>query len=64
MMLTDSQINAFVSRVLHLGPGERKAYLEQVDTRGYLHTATLGGACIMRQVQVFQLQHRERRTYA
>ncbi len=31
MMLTDDQINVFVSKVLHLGPGKRKEYLDQVD---------------------------------
>jgi tRNA nucleotidyltransferase (CCA-adding enzyme) len=31
MMLTDSQIDAFVSKVLHLGKGKRKEYLGQVD---------------------------------
>jgi hypothetical protein len=30
-MLTDAQINAFVSKVLHLGPGKRKEYIAQVD---------------------------------
>jgi len=32
MMLTDDQIGVFVSKVLHLGPGKRKEYLDQVDT--------------------------------
>jgi hypothetical protein len=31
MRLTDSQINIFVSKVLHLGQGKRKEYLAQVD---------------------------------
>ena len=31
MMLTDSQIDVFVSKVLHLGAGKRKEYLDQVD---------------------------------
>jgi tRNA nucleotidyltransferase (CCA-adding enzyme) len=31
MMLTDDQISVFVSKVLHLGPGKRKEYLDQVD---------------------------------
>jgi tRNA nucleotidyltransferase (CCA-adding enzyme) len=31
MMLNDTQIGVFVSKVLHLGPGKRKEYLEQVD---------------------------------
>jgi len=31
MMLTDDQVNVFVSKVLHLGPGKRKEYLGQVD---------------------------------
>lgn len=31
MMLNDSQIGIFVSKVLHLGPGKRKEYLAQVD---------------------------------
>jgi hypothetical protein len=31
MMLTDEQINAFVSKVLHLGPGKRKEFIAQVD---------------------------------
>ena len=31
MMLTDSQINVFVSKVLHLGPGKRKEFIGQVD---------------------------------
>jgi hypothetical protein len=31
MMLTDEQINVFVSKVLHLGPGKRDEYLEQAD---------------------------------
>lgn len=31
MRLTDSQLNVFVSRVLHLGQGKRKEYLAQVD---------------------------------
>lgn len=31
MMLSDDQINVFVSKVLHLGPGKRKEYIGQVD---------------------------------
>jgi hypothetical protein len=31
MKLTDSQLNIFVSKVLHLGQGKRKEYLAQVD---------------------------------
>jgi hypothetical protein len=31
MKLNDSQINVFVSKVLHLGQGKRKEYLKQVD---------------------------------
>lgn len=31
MRLTDTQLNIFVSKVLHLGQGERKKYLDQVD---------------------------------
>lgn len=31
MTLTDSQINTFVSKVLHLGPGKRKEFMQQVD---------------------------------
>lgn len=31
MMLTDIQIYVFVSKVLHLGKGKRKEYLDQVD---------------------------------
>lgn len=31
MKLNDSQLNAFVSKVLHLGQGKRKEYLAQVD---------------------------------
>ncbi len=31
MILTDEQINVFVSQVLHLGKGKRKEYLDQVD---------------------------------
>ena len=31
MMLTDDQINVFVSKVLHLGPGKRKEFITQVD---------------------------------
>jgi hypothetical protein len=31
MQLTDADINVFVNRVLHLGPGKRKEYLAQVD---------------------------------
>jgi hypothetical protein len=31
MMLNDSQIGVFVSKVLHLGPGKRKEYIAQVD---------------------------------
>lgn len=31
MMLSDSQIGVFVSKVLHLGPGKRKEFLAQVD---------------------------------
>lgn len=31
MMLNDDQLNAFVSKVLHLGPGKRKEYVAQVD---------------------------------
>jgi tRNA nucleotidyltransferase (CCA-adding enzyme) len=31
MMLTDDQLNAFVSKVLHLGPGKRKEFIGQVD---------------------------------
>lgn len=31
MMLTDAQINVFVSKVLHLGAGKRKGYITQVD---------------------------------
>jgi hypothetical protein len=31
MMLKDSEIGVFVSKVLHLGPGKRKEYLAQVD---------------------------------
>jgi hypothetical protein len=32
MTLTDTQLNVFVAKVLHLGHGKRKAYLAQVDT--------------------------------
>ena len=32
MMFTDSQINVFVSKVLHLGQGKREEYISQVDT--------------------------------
>jgi hypothetical protein len=32
MTLTDTQLNVFVSKVLHLGQGKRKEYLAQVDT--------------------------------
>lgn len=31
MMLTDSQLNVFVAKVLHLGQGKRKEYIGQVD---------------------------------
>ena len=31
-MLSDTQLNVFVSKVLHLGHGKRKEYLTQVDT--------------------------------
>jgi len=31
MMLTDTQIKVFVSKVLHLGPGKRKEYIDQVN---------------------------------
>ena len=31
MTLTDDQLNVFVSKVLHLGPGKRKEYIGQVD---------------------------------
>lgn len=31
MMLNDSQIGVFVSKVLHLGPGKRKEYIDQVN---------------------------------
>ncbi len=31
MNLTDAQLNTFVSKVLHLGRGKRKEYLDQVD---------------------------------
>ena|SRR5437588_4071650 len=31
MILNDSQIEVFVSKVLQLGPGKRKEYLAQVD---------------------------------
>ncbi|MBL9080889.1 MAG: hypothetical protein JNK76_03735 [Planctomycetales bacterium] len=31
MMLTDEQLGAFVSKVLHLGPGKRKEFIGQVD---------------------------------
>lgn len=31
MMLTDAQLNVFVSKVLHLGTGKRKEYIAQVD---------------------------------
>jgi tRNA nucleotidyltransferase (CCA-adding enzyme) len=31
MKLTDTQINIFVNKVLHLGQGKRKEYLKQVD---------------------------------
>lgn len=31
MILTDSELGVFVSKVLHLGPGKRKEYLKQVD---------------------------------
>src|ERR1700759_4162161 len=31
MMLDDAQLGVFVSRVLHLGPGKRKEFLDQVD---------------------------------
>lgn len=31
MMLKDSEIGVFVSKVLHLGPGKRQEYLAQVD---------------------------------
>src|SRR4051812_15846274 len=31
MMLTDDQLNAFVSKVIHLGPGKRKQFIAQVD---------------------------------
>ncbi|HKB68336.1 MAG TPA: CBASS oligonucleotide cyclase [Pyrinomonadaceae bacterium] len=30
-MLTDTQIKVFVSKVLHLGPGKRKEYIDQVN---------------------------------
>ena len=32
MILTDTQLTVFVSKVLHLGQGKRKEYLTQVDT--------------------------------
>jgi hypothetical protein len=31
MTLTDTQINVFVTKVLHLGPGKRQEYINQVD---------------------------------
>lgn len=31
MMLNDTQIGVFVSKVLHLGPGKRKEYIDQVN---------------------------------
>ena len=31
MTLSDSQLGVFVSKVLHLGPGKRKEFLDQVD---------------------------------
>lgn len=31
MMLTDSQLNVFIAKVLHLGHGKRKEYISQVD---------------------------------
>ena len=31
MMLNDSNLGVFVSKVLHLGPGKRKEYVKQVD---------------------------------
>ena len=31
MMLNDAQIGVFVSKVLHLGPGKRQEFLDQVD---------------------------------
>jgi len=31
MILNDKQIGMFVSKVLHLGPGKRKAYIDQVN---------------------------------
>jgi tRNA nucleotidyltransferase (CCA-adding enzyme) len=31
MMLTDAQLNVFVSKALHLGQGKRKEFLKQVD---------------------------------
>ncbi len=31
MTLTDSQMNVFVTKVLHLGPGKRQEYIDQVD---------------------------------
>jgi hypothetical protein len=31
MILTDTQINVFVTKVLHLGPGKRQEYIDQVD---------------------------------
>ena len=31
MTFNDSQINVFVTKVLHLGQGKRKEYLKQVD---------------------------------
>lgn len=45
MNLTDTQLNYFVSKVLHLGQGKKKEYLDQVDTlieklRSKLHGET------------------------
>src|SRR6476659_6501799 len=31
MVLSDSQIRVFVAKVLHLGPGKRKEYIDQVN---------------------------------
>ena len=31
MTLNDAQLGVFVSKVLHLGPGKRKEFLDQVD---------------------------------
>ena len=31
MMLSDTQLNIFVSKVLHLGAGKRKEFIAQVD---------------------------------